>query len=79
MSVLLLDVVERLDTRVSALTAMFSLQTVAYCVAVQVSANVLLPRFSVRKIAFIGTITNVACTLTFVIFQVSWCVVINFL
>jgi len=68
-SVLLLDIVDRMDTRISTLTTMFSMETVAYCVATQVSANWILPRTSVRVIAFTASLANCMCTLTFVLFQ----------
>ncbi|BFZ00231.1 hypothetical protein BsWGS_03270 [Bradybaena similaris] len=64
-SVLLTDYMQEFSIPITVLTIMMSVGTVLYCVATQVSSNVLVVRYSIRVVITCAAILNVAATLLF--------------
>ncbi|XP_059169550.1 uncharacterized protein LOC131951227 isoform X2 [Physella acuta] len=69
MSVLLLEISETLDTTVPVISATFSVGSLLYCVATQLSANFFLLHFSNRCVETCAAVLNVGASLFFVVSQ----------
>ncbi|CAG5117832.1 unnamed protein product [Candidula unifasciata] len=62
-SVLLLDYMQEFNIPITVVTIMMSVGSICYCVATQISTNVLVIRFSIRVVTSVAAIFNVAATL----------------